>query len=87
MKSQRECLLAVMDAYRDLVGRAVTIAEVSEWSLGRGLTPTPRRGSPDEAFEHFETRLAKAKELGLLPDEESPHRMRGEAANAMLNSL
>jgi hypothetical protein len=84
MKTQNQCLLAIVDAYMELVGRAVTMAEVSEWALGRGLTPTPRRGDSKERFADFESRLAEAKHRGLLLDEESPYRLRGAEAAASI---
>lgn len=88
MKSQNACLLAIADAYAELVGgRAITMEEVSEWALARGLVPTPKRGGQPIEFEFFEARLSIAKSRGLLADEESPERKRGEAAEALLNAL
>jgi hypothetical protein len=84
MKTQNQCLLAIFDAYTDLVGRAVTMNEVSEWALGRCLMPTPKRGDSKERFADFEWRLAEAKRRGLLLDEESPQRLRGAGAAAAL---
>jgi hypothetical protein len=84
MKTQRECLLAIFDAYRALVSRPVTMDEVSEWSTARELYPVPNRGELPHCFEVWGMRLKAAIEKGLLPDDQSPRRLRAAEAVASI---
>ena len=80
MNSRTECLLAIFKVYRELVRRPVTMQEVAEWQIGRGLATAPKKGDPIEIFRAFETKLDQAKAAGLLPDNQSPERLRGQQA-------
>lgn len=60
-KTKQKRLAALLDAYLVLHKKtAVTMEEVSEWALSKGLYPCPRRGDPDEQCEEWERRLANA---------------------------
>lgn len=79
MRTKNDCLLAIVDAYGDLVGRPITMDEVAEWQIGRGLVTIPKRGSSPALFSEFSSALTEAKRKGLLADEQSPKRKLAES--------
>lgn len=61
-QTKQKRLVAIVDHYRELSGKgAVTMEEVSLWSMLRGLYPVPKRGCSVEDAADFERRLAEAK--------------------------
>lgn len=63
-RTKQDRLLACFRAYRDLVGRAVTIEEVSRWAIQHDLYPTPDRYAKSAEAIVWEERLAAAIAAG-----------------------
>ncbi len=82
-KTKQQRLVAVVDAYRRLVNRPVTMDEVSSWAMTCGLYPTPKRGDTVAACEAFEKALDEAVKAWPRGRDENLYQQATDAVAAM----